>query len=127
MSNSKTRLVIASPDTARRGCWTRKLANTYVVCEVSELKALHQIIRNDHPEILVLDMSPCLGGLSDLSQIRCLSPSTKTLVLTGAPSEREGVEVLKAGAKGYYVRYLEPPHLQKAVEAIRKGEIWIQR
>src|SRR5262245_5008434 len=127
MSKTKTRLLIASQDTARRACWARRLANTYVVCEVSDLEALHRFLRKQHPELLVLDMSPCLGGLSGLSRIRCSSPSTKTLVLTDAPAEDEGVEVLKAGAKGYYMRYLELPHLQKAVDAIQKGEIWIQR
>jgi DNA-binding CsgD family transcriptional regulator len=35
--------------------------------------------------------------------------------------------VLKAGAKGYYARYIDLSHLKKALHVIQKGEIWIQR
>jgi len=56
-----------------------------------------------------------------------LSLSTKTLVLTDAPADSEGVFALKAGAKGYYTRAIEPANLKKAVETVQKGEIWVRR
>jgi DNA-binding NarL/FixJ family response regulator len=104
------------------------LADTFTISEVSHRGALDQVMLRLSPDLLVLDLTlPQLGGLAGLSHIRGLSPSTKTLVLTEAPSETEGIAVLKAGAKGYYARYIDLSHLKKAVHVIQKGEIWIQR
>ncbi len=56
-----------------------------------------------------------------------MSLSTKTLVLTDTPAESEGIAALKAGARGYYSRAIDPAQLRKAVEVVQKGEIWLQR
>lgn len=56
-----------------------------------------------------------------------MSLSTKTLVLTDTPAESEGIAALKAGARGYYSRAIDPAQLRKAVEVIQQGEIWLQR
>jgi two-component system nitrate/nitrite response regulator NarL len=124
----KKPLVMASALAERRKGWARALADTFAVYEVSERRALEQVTMNLKPHFLVLDlMLPRLKGLTGLSHLQHLSPHTKILVLTEEPSETEGVAALKAGARGYCARWIDPPHLKKALEVIQNGEIWIQR
>ncbi len=80
------------------------------------------------PDVLVVDLA--LRGLRrgrGLPDIQRLSPSTKILAVADAPDENEGVSVLKAGARGYCARSIDPEHLAKAVAAVQKGEIWAPR
>ena len=68
-----------------------------------------------------------LNGVEGVSAIQRLSPRTKIVVLTSAPDEREEIAALKAGAKGYCDRDIAPPLLEKAVQRVQKGEVWIGR
>ena len=46
-------------------------------------------------------------------------------MLTEAPDEREGIAVLKAGARGYCHRDIDGALLEKATHVVLKGEIWV--
>src|SRR4051812_28161664 len=109
-------LVIASPYSETCGRWSNTLQEAFAVCLVSEADALEQITANLKPSILVLDLAlPGFGKIKGLATIQHSSPVTKTLVLTDAPTNTEGIAALKAGAKGYYTRSIEPVLLKKAV------------
>jgi DNA-binding NarL/FixJ family response regulator len=124
----KATIVIASAVEEARKRWSHRLREMFAICEVAELMTLEQVAANLKPRILVLDLSlPGLGGVRGLQHIQGLSPTTKTLVLADNPDDGEGIRALKAGARGYYTRTIDPAHLKKAVEAVQKGEIWIQR
>jgi len=108
--------------------WTPGLQETFAVCEVTERSALEQVTAHLRPHILVLDLAlPRLGRVHGLPAIQQLSPSTRMLVLTDVPADSEALCALRAGARGYDTRSIDPGHLKKAVQAIRKGEIWVQR
>ena len=49
------------------------------------------------------------------------------MLLTSAPDEKEAINALKAGVRGYCQRDIDPPLLAKALNVIRKGEIWVGR
>lgn len=124
----KATIVIASAVAETRKRWCHRLRETFAICEVAELRALEQVAANLKPGILVLDLTlPGLGRVRGLPRIQGLSPTTKTLVLADNPADGEGICALKAGAKGYYTRTIDSAHLKKAVEAVQKGEIWVQR
>ncbi len=124
----KTPLVIASVVVESRRRWAHKLQETFAICEVTERRALEQVTANLRPDVLVVDLSlPQLGRVRGLPHIQRLSPSTKMLALTDATAENEGIAALKAGAKGYCSRAIDPAHLKKAVQALQNGEIWVQR
>jgi DNA-binding NarL/FixJ family response regulator len=124
----KTTLVIATAVRESRRCWCDRLQGTFAICEVAERKALEQVTANLKPAVLVVDLAlPQFGRVWGLPHIQRLSPSTKTLALTDTPAENEAISALTAGAKGYYARTIDPAQLKKAVEAMQKGEMWIQR
>lgn len=121
-------LVMASPLAASRRRWIARLQGALAVCEVTERRALEQVMTLLKPDVLVVDLA--LTGLRrvrGLAHIQRLSPSTKIVALTDTPAEGEGVCALKAGARGYCPRTIDPEHLHKAVAAVRNGEIWAPR
>ena len=126
--STKATVVIASAADESRALWRSRLEDTYDLWEVAERRALERVTANVRPDILILDLTlPQLGRVRGLPHIQQLSLSTKTIVLTDAPAESEGIGTLKAGAKGYYSRDIHPALLKEAVEAVQKGEIWIER
>ena len=124
----KVTVVIASVLAESRRLWTERLQETFAVCAVTKPRALGRITANLKPEILVLDLAlPRLDRAYGLQAIHRLSPSTKILALTDAPTEAEGVLALKAGARGYCARSIDPAHLKEVLRALQNGEFWFPR
>jgi two-component system nitrate/nitrite response regulator NarL len=121
-------LVIASAVGESRRRWVQKLRKFSAICEVAQGKALKQVVANLRPDVLVVDLSlPQLGRVRGLPDIQEACPTTKMLVLTDIPAQIEAIAALKAGAKGYSSRFIDPAQLMKAVQVIQDGEIWIPR
>ena len=124
----KSSLVIASPVIENRKRWGHKLQETFAICEVAERKALEQVVVNLRPHILVLDLTlPGLGRVRGVPYIQRLSPSTRTLVLSDAPTEAEAIAAFKVGAKGYCSRAIDGLQLKKVAQVLHKGGMWVKR
>jgi DNA-binding NarL/FixJ family response regulator len=127
-ANGKITVLVASAVTEKRQRWELRLQDAYAICEVSERRALEQIMRHLKPHVLLLDLClPGLGGTRHIMRMQRLSPRTKIIALAPRTDDREGVAALEAGARGYYSRDIEPGQLRKAVEGVEAGEIWILR
>lgn len=120
-------VLLASPTLAVRRRWARALQGIYAIHQVTERPLLQQSMEALKPAVLVLDLALPRFGISVLPEIQRLSPSTKILLFTGKPDEREAILALKAGARGYYRTDIDPALLQKAVQMVQKGEIWVAR
>jgi two-component system nitrate/nitrite response regulator NarL len=121
-------VLIASADVRVRRQWALRLQGDFAIHEVSERAELERTMTHSKPAILLLDSDlPQLDEVKDLSTIHRLSPSTKIILLTSAHDERKAIGALKAGAKGYCNKQMEPPLLRKAVNVVQKGEIWVGR
>ncbi|HJU05443.1 MAG TPA: response regulator transcription factor [Nitrospiraceae bacterium] len=122
------RVLIASPNEARREQWGQALKSISAVHEVGELVDLRRNMTNLKPTVLLLDMAlPELHGASDVSAIQRLNPATKIILLTKAPAEDEGTSMLEAGVRGYCAVDIDRELLKKAVQMVHKGEIWVGR
>lgn len=119
---------MASLSAENRQSWVQRLQEALAVCEVIERRVLERVMVDLQPDILVIDLAlPGLRGVRGLRNIQRLSPSTRIVVLSETPTEREGLFALKAGARGYCTRSIDCEHLEKAVAAVQKGEIWAPR
>ena len=99
----KATVVIASGVAESRWRWSRRLEETFAVCEVAERRALEQVAANLKPSVLILDLAlPRLRRAHGLPAILHLSPSTKTLVLTDVLADSEGI--LPARLRGEALR-----------------------
>jgi len=119
-------IATADPELLRQ--WRSVLDGGYPVSCVSDRDCLERTIATLTPDVLLLDLDLLgMGGIGDGPIIRVLSRDTKVVLLSGCPNEREGIRVLKAGARGYCNKSVEPQLLRKIVDRVHEGEIWAER
>jgi DNA-binding NarL/FixJ family response regulator len=81
-----------------------------------------QVVERFKPNILVVDMMmPGLNGLEVLRQIKKISPSTRTIVLSMQSADAYVIEALKNGAAGYVLKETGPGELVNAVREVVQG------
>jgi two-component system nitrate/nitrite response regulator NarL len=75
------------------------------------------------PDIILLDMRmPSLSGLEVLKQLQQNKFEAPIAMLTTSNDERDLVEALRNGAKGYLLKDMEPDDVVAALREIVKGE-----
>jgi RNA polymerase sigma factor (sigma-70 family) len=124
-------IVIASADPTLGAKWSRTLQKQFVVHVVNDGRSLESAISTLKPAILILDHSllPLLPGSGGLSErMRRFTNATRTIIIISSPiHEKEGVSLLKAGARGYCTDDQGPQIISKAVNAVLRGEVWVGR
>ena len=120
-------VVIASPSAASRKRWRQGLGRMFAVHEASDQPALERSLAQLNPAVLVLDLALPTRGVARIPSIQRLSPWTKILLLADTADEKETISALKAGAKGCHSKDIDPYLLNKAVQMVQKGEIWVKR
>ena len=85
-------------------------------------------INNLKPDVVLLgNIIPKMSGIEILTAIREKSRKTKVLMITAANDEALIFKTLKAGAKGCLSKDVSISDLTKAIQAVHKGELWIER
>ena len=75
------------------------------------------------PDIVLLDMRmPNISGLEVLKQLQQSKFEAPIVMLTTSNDERDLVEALRNGAKGYLLKDMEPDDVVAALREIVKGE-----
>jgi DNA-binding NarL/FixJ family response regulator len=75
------------------------------------------------PEILILDLRlPEVSGIDVLKVLHGELPDTKVIIFTGSLSEEILHKTLKYGALAYVEKAYGLDELQKAIDAVRRGE-----
>jgi DNA-binding NarL/FixJ family response regulator len=121
-------VVIASGVAGLRKRCRQALSNRYSVHESADRGDLERGIVGHRPAAVLLDIAlPGLGGASGIASIQKLRAAARIIVLTEVPDEREGIAILKAGARGYCHRDIDIALLEKATHVVLKGEIWVGR
>lgn len=86
------------------------------------------VVNDLKPDIVLLAINmPEMDGIQVISPIRQKSPNTKALMLTACTDEAKIFKSLKAGAKGYLSKDASVFDLTKAIKAVHRGELWIER
>ncbi len=102
------------------------VADLQVIGEAADgIQALREIERRK-PDILLIDMMmPNLNGLEVLSQVRKLSPATRSIVFSMHGAEPYVVQALRAGAQGYVLKDAGPGELVAAIRAVMRGDRYL--
>jgi two-component system response regulator NreC len=77
-------------------------------------------------DVALLDVSmPLLNGIDAAREILKVSPKTYIILLTMRDDERSVLAGLRAGVKGYVLKSKAASDLIDAIQAVRKGEIYL--
>lgn len=121
-------ILLASGDENVRQRWANALLNYKQVAQVDNSMRLNLFISQRMPRLVLLHLSlPGMKGLSDVASLKQEYPDCRVLVMADIPFEQEGMVSLRVGAEGYANTYMTPKMLQKAVEVVLMGEIWVGR
>lgn len=94
--------------------------------EAGSFKEFTSLFRKGLADVIVLDISlPDRNGLELLKYVRDQYPSTAVLILSMHPEDRFAVRALRGGALGYLNKQTAGRELVKAIEKVRKGEIYV--
>jgi DNA-binding NarL/FixJ family response regulator len=93
-----------------------------VVGEASDgLEAL-ELVRQMHPDVVLLDLSmPRLGGLEALTRMRDEWPELRVLIMTASEKQENLVQAVGAGAAGYITKRSTDAQLCEAVTTVHSG------
>jgi DNA-binding NarL/FixJ family response regulator len=80
-----------------------------------------------HPcNVLLLDLSlPDMSGLDVLKSTRLRHPAVAVLVVSGFPERQFGINVLRAGAKGFISKGADEAELLRAVRTVARGNRYV--
>jgi two-component system NarL family response regulator len=106
----------------------RREGSIKIVGEAANGRQTIDVIIDLKPDIVLLDSTmPEMGGIEVLPVIREKNLKTKALMLTANKSETVIFKALKGGAKGYLSKNVSISDLIKAIKAVHKGELWVER
>lgn len=82
-----------------------------------------RILREEAPDVVIMDLHmPPLDGLTLFRQLRQEGFVTPTLMLTVSNAEEDLTNVLRAGARGYLLKDMEPDDVVDAIQRAARGE-----
>lgn len=98
-------------------------AGLEVVASTGTPEQASQLIETHRPHVLMLDLNlPPHGGLALLRSLQEAGWSGPTLVLTVSDSEDDLANALRAGARGYLLKDMEPEDVADAILRAVRGE-----
>lgn len=81
------------------------------------------LLKEQQPDVLVMDLHmPPVDGLTLFRQLRQEGFTTPTLMLTVSNAEEDLANVLRAGARGYLLKDMEPDDVVDAIQRAARGE-----
>ncbi|PZR94845.1 MAG: DNA-binding response regulator [Stutzerimonas stutzeri] len=83
------------------------------------------MVDNHLPDIILLDLNLPGDPFAVLEDVRKRSVSTKLIVFTASTSTEHAVSALSAGAVGFVLKGSQAGELVEAIEAVRRGEVFI--
>jgi len=97
-----------------------------VVAEAANGREALQLAGSARPDVAILDLGmPGLNGVDTAREIRRISPSAKTLLVTIHNEEPYVLSALRAGVTGYVLKTQAGAELVQAVNEVLYGKIYL--
>jgi len=94
-----------------------------VVGEAKDGREGIALARQLRPDVILMDVQmPGCNGIEATGAIRQELPEARIIMLTVSEQDEDLFSAIKAGARGYLLKSVEPDHLLKAIELLMKGE-----
>ena len=99
-----------------------------VIGSVSSGNDLFKFLKNKIPDVLVMEIDlPEINGITALRTIKTQFPGTKMLIYTCQPEEMYALSAIKAGASGFLSKTVSTDNLQKAIQQVARGGIYLNK
>ncbi|MGO7039260.1 response regulator [Rhizobium acaciae] len=102
-----------------------EISGFIVVGEGASSEDAAMIASDNHPDVMLLDVSMPGGGLSAISDVLARSPTTKVLMLTVSEEVDTLLGALQRGAMGYVLKGVGSRGLAEAIQTVLRGSRYI--
>ncbi|MDF2960784.1 MAG: response regulator containing a CheY-like receiver domain and an DNA-binding domain [Paenibacillus sp.] len=76
------------------------------------------------PDIVLMDLNmPLLNGIDATKRLKVSHPHMKVIVLTSFSDQDHVLPAVRAGARGYLLKDIEPDELVKAIRRVYEGKV----
>jgi len=94
-----------------------------VVGEASEVDSAVEAIRASPPDVVLVDVHmPAGGGRAVIEAVQTTHPDVRFLALSVSDAAEDVLAVVRAGARGYITKTIEPDALVDAVRRVHEGD-----
>src|SRR5437588_8886405 len=84
-----------------------------------------RVVREELPDLALLDVTMPGGGLEAARKIATACPATRIVMLTVSEDEDDLLAAMKAGASGYVLKGVASSELLAIVRAVSGGEVYV--
>jgi DNA-binding NarL/FixJ family response regulator len=119
-------LIVDDHPAVRRGLRTflELTEDIDVVGEAADGVGVADLVAEHRPDVVLLDMVlPGLDGLGVLAELRERGLGARVLVVTSFTDRRSALPAVRAGARGYLSKDVEPEALATAVRSVHAGHL----
>jgi len=93
---------------------------------VSDVEQLHQRLNGSRDLLVILHLDmPGVEAVDLVSDLLRRHPSTRIFSMTSRPEPGQGVELARAGVRGYGNCWMHPRTLSQSASLIQAGEVWL--
>ncbi len=94
--------------------------------EAANGEAVYRLLNEGAADLLILDLGmPGVSGFKFIANLKTEWPELRVLVLTANVEPRSVRAAFSAGANGYLTKSGDPSELIAAIDAIRKGNLYV--
>ena len=114
---------------ARRGIAAMLATNPdfELVAEAASGEDAVQVFRQHHPDVVLMDLRmPEVDGVEAIRQIKALDAKAAIIVLTTYDHEEDVYAGLRAGAKAYLLKDVQPEELFHCIRTVHAGDGYLQ-
>jgi DNA-binding NarL/FixJ family response regulator len=103
-----------------------QIPEVQVVAEAAEGPQSFQLIKDYHPDILLLDVIlPSVTAFESLQEMVEKFPKVRVIVLTLQENQEYAIQAFRAGAAGYISKNAASAELEKAIKSVARGENYL--
>ena len=95
------------------------------ILEASTGEEAINVVKNNDLDAIILDLNlPTLNGIDTAIEIKKIKNDVKSIILTSHNSENEVIASIKAGARAYCSKDINPDRLVTIVQEVIEGALW---
>ncbi len=120
-------LIVEDHSLTRFGLKTALESKSYIseIFESTNAEEAVETVKNTHIDTVVMDLGlPNMNGIEAAREIHKINKEIKIIILTSHNNKQEVLQSVKAGARAYCSKDINPEQLAEVILSVTEGALW---